>query len=86
MKAITDDNQKRAKLLNLLNESASSLLIDLLIPDATEQKDFKILARKLDQHFKTSFSLFAERTLLLWINTRSSRKRKRVGGARTKWR
>lgn len=60
--AIVDDKRKRAILLNLLNQSAYTLLMDLLLPSEPETTEYKDLLKQLDKYYQVSTSIFAERT------------------------
>lgn len=55
---ITDYKQEAAILLNLLNEEAYKLLLNLSLSTQPESKKYSELTRLLPQHFQLSLSVF----------------------------
>lgn len=58
---ITDENRKRAILLNSFCEDSYKLVRDLCIPDEPESKDYSDLIKLMNDNFKSSLSVFAAR-------------------------
>ncbi|KAJ8915315.1 hypothetical protein NQ315_014823 [Exocentrus adspersus] len=59
--AITNDNIKRAILLNGLSAKAYKLADNLVIPNTAETTEYAVLIRELDKHFDTQKLVMAER-------------------------
>lgn len=58
---ITDNEKKRAVLLNGLAEETFKLLDDLVLPNMAETSTYKDLIKKLDSHFSQEKLVMAER-------------------------
>lgn len=58
---ITDENKKRAILLNALNEEAYKLIYNMCLPHFPEGKTYDQLSTLFNNHFKNNESVFAAR-------------------------
>lgn len=60
---ITDDEIKRAILLNNISENAYSIVSDLLVPEDPEKVAYADIISKLDNHFGLKTSIWGERMI-----------------------
>ncbi|KAJ8948955.1 hypothetical protein NQ318_022977 [Aromia moschata] len=59
--SITDDNKKRAILLNALDEEAYKLIYNLSLPRLPEEKTYKELTEIFNKHYKVVETPFVAR-------------------------